>query len=172
MDPNNPYAAPSVSSYPAMPPSGADGVPARAVHLLIATRPWVRFMSVMLWIGVVFIAIAGVVMLVGMGAAVSSMPRGTSRMGGYETGMFTGLGVVYLIMAVLYVIPALKLGRYASRITDLQRSGSSHHLCQALDEQRGFWKFVGVCMIVVISIYVLIGIFMAVAGAAMLKATP
>lgn len=171
MDPNNPYAAPAVSSYPAM-PSGADGVPAKAVHILIATRPWVRFMSVMLWIGVVFIAIAGIFMLVGMGAVASQMPRGSGTPGVRETGFFAGMGIVYLIMAVLYIIPALKLGRYASRITDLQRSGSSRHLCEALDEQRGFWKFVGICMIVVISIYLLLGIFMAVAGAALLKAAP
>lgn len=67
-----------------------------------------------------------------------------------------GLGIVYFLMAIFYVYPALKLGGFSSRITELMNVPSEANLVAALNEQRSFWKYVGILMVIMLGLYAVI----------------
>lgn len=144
-----------------------EAVGAAVVDQLRRTRGWVLFFSVMLWIGAVFLILGGVAM-VGMGvlagaggAFTEELSKDFAAMGGMAV-----IGVVYFVMAFFYIYPALKLGKFAARIKDLTATPSEQNLVAALNEQRAFWKYVGVMMIVMFAIYLVFIIIMMVVGIA------
>ena len=131
---------------------------------LARTKGWTRFFSVMLWIGAVFLILAAL-MMIAVGS-IGGLAGG--EMMGAMGGMIGGavIGVIYLAMAFFYIYPAIKLGKYSSRINDLLASPSDSLLAAALNEQRAFWKYTGIMMILFISLYVVVIIVaMVVAGA-------
>ena len=113
-------------------------------HTLEKTRPWVRLMSVLAFIAVGFMALAG---LFGGIASVAN-----------QDPTMAILLVVYPLFALLYLFPAIYLWRYANRIGEFMRDRSMGTLQAALDAQRAFWKFAGIMVIVSFSL----GIIMAV----------
>ncbi|MEM6915045.1 MAG: DUF5362 family protein [Verrucomicrobiota bacterium] len=138
---------------PILSPSSGN-ISAAVIEQLSRTKGWTRFFSVLLWIGAGFFVLGGIAMFgfgAFAGAAGSDMPDQFAAMGG---GIV--LGVVYLVMSVVYIYPALKLGNFSSRITDLMAQPSEAHLVAALNEQRAFWKYVGIWMIVFIALYPII----------------
>jgi hypothetical protein len=147
--PANPYSSPAANLYGATSGGNADAVSPSTIALLSGTKPWVRFMSVLMWIGVAFMLLAGAGMgLVSvMGAAKSAS---TGPFGGAE---FIVLAVIYGVMAFVYIFPAIKLWKYANRIGSLGSTRSVVDLDAALNEQRSFWKFVGIMTIIMISLY-------------------
>lgn len=142
-----------------------EAVSAAVIDQLGRTRGWVMFFSVMLWIGAVFLLLGGIFM-VGMGlvaGASSAMGQELSKEFGAVGGVAV-IGVIYFVMAVFYIYPAMKLGKYASRIRDLAAVPSEQNLVAALNEQRAFWKYVGVFTIVMIALYVVFIAVMVVVG--------
>jgi hypothetical protein len=78
--------------------------------------------------------------------------------GGLTTGQgqMLFIGLMYVVMTLLYFVPSLHLGHYASSIGRLVQSGTEDDLEEALGRQRAFWKFVGIMVIVMICLYALI----------------
>jgi hypothetical protein len=76
------------------------------------------------------------------------------------------IALIYAALAILYIYPALKLWSYASKINVLASMQDSNSLFVALDQQRSFWKFIGVMMLIVISLYVVIGFGAVIIGVA------
>ncbi|MBB5033523.1 DUF5362 family protein [Prosthecobacter vanneervenii] len=149
--PANPYSTPSANLYGAPAGVSSDIVAPSTIAQLTGTKPWVRFMSVMMWIGVIFMLLAAgamaVVAAIGKGKLAGNSPFGDVQ--------FIALAAIYVFFAVLYIIPATKLWKYANRIGSLAASHSLADLDKALNEQRGFWKFVGVMMIIMLSLYLI-----------------
>ncbi|MFT7641128.1 MAG: hypothetical protein ACI9G1_002873 [Pirellulaceae bacterium] len=113
----------------------------RAAEMLRQTKPWVRFMSVMMFIGSAFMVLAGLGMIIT--SAYAWMP-----------GNFVALmGAIYIVMALLYIVPAIFLWKYASQIAIFLGDRSASTLASALESQKSFWKFVGVVMLVIIILY-------------------
>jgi len=65
------------------------------------------------------------------------------------------MGVVYLLMAFLYIFPATYLVKYSSAIGRLVSDGRPVDMEAALDQQRKFWKFAGVLALISIVLMVL-----------------
>jgi hypothetical protein len=159
MIPQDPYAPPVA-------PAGTEartgsGVPEGAVTALRGTRPWVRFLSILGFVGAGFMLLAGVAMLVTGGAlflAEEQAPAG----GG---GMMAGLSVLYIFLALIYVAPSLYLFRYASAITRLTSGGGGTALVEALGVQRSFWRLVGILAVATLVLYALIIVGFAIAAA-------
>ena len=61
---DNPYQSPNIVTS-ASDIGDADGSLDRAANMLRQTKPWVRFISVMFFLGAVFLALAGLVMMAG-----------------------------------------------------------------------------------------------------------
>jgi hypothetical protein len=87
---------------------------------------------------------------------------GAAGAGAPPAGMMAGLGIVYLVLALLYIFPALYLLKYSSSIGRFVGSGRAGDLEDALQQQRKFWKFVGVLAIVMMVMFVL-GMIAAIA---------
>ena len=128
--------------------------PAAIAHLR-GTRPWVRLLSILGFVGVGFLVIAAV----GVVGFTRLIP-GTGPLGGLAVGSF------YLLMAGIYVFPALFLSRYASAIRRLESARDAVSLERALEEQKKFWRLVGIITLVALGVNVLVVFFVIVAGVA------
>jgi len=118
---------------------------AESLHHLRATKPWVRLVSIMLWIGAAFTVLGVLMLLVGGAGMSDEMPAG-----------FTGaFGVMYGLVALIYIFLALFLGRYASGIGKLMAEPKAPNLEYALKAQRSFWTLSGIIMLISIVIGVL-----------------
>ena len=62
----------------------------------------------------------------------------------------------YGFVAILIFYPTLKLSKYASKIARLGNSRSFSDLAAALDEQRRFWKFTAIFMIIHVTMALLL----------------
>jgi amino acid transporter len=139
-----------------MPPQENHGqITPLMIEHLTGTKPWVRLMSVILFISVaLMVLLAGVLLL---------MPT-PSPMG---SGFTLIIAVVYLGVGLLYLFPAYFLHQYASAIRNLEQGGGDVAMEEALRSQKSFWRFVGIATVVVIVLYILMIVFM-IMGAAMM----
>ncbi len=76
--------------------------------ILRQTKPWVRFMSVLAYIGIGLMILGSIVLFVLVGAGMFSSDMGPAEL--------VGVAVGYLIGALLNFFPAYYLGCYASNI--------------------------------------------------------
>jgi hypothetical protein len=140
----NPYTAPRAAD-PYEPridaPEDQSVVPDGIVEQLRGTRPWVLFLAVMGFVG------AGLMVLLGLFTfAAGSLGSGRDKLPG-------AIGLVYVVLAALYVWPSLYLLRYGSAITRLVRDPHMERLGVALGHQRAFWKLLGIMTVVVMALY-------------------
>jgi hypothetical protein len=119
---------------------------------LQAMRPWVTFMGVMAFIGAGFMVLGGLVMMV----AGSAIPGGPGP----------ALGVVYLVMALLYIFPGLFLVRCGGALKRLFAGGGAPALEDALSNQKSLWKFMGIVTIVMLALMVIGFVVAIVVGVA------
>lgn len=124
----------------------------RVVDIMSRTKGWVRFIAVLLFINFGLTIINTVVVVNG---------SETRELAAGRIGQFIGFAIVLL----LYLYPAIKLNSYASRIGALLQSGRTGDLEAALNEHRAFWRYVGIVMIVLMSILVLV-FFISILAAA------
>ena len=161
----DPYSSPTSYVQPpsfSSPAAISQGVLAQ----LAGTKGWVRFMSVLMFVGAGFMLLVGLIMLVAGGSIAAN-----AKAGALPAGMMTGIAILYALLSVLYIYPALKLWKYATQIGALLISGSMMDLESALGQQRSFWKFVGIMVIALFAMYFVAVIAMvALGGFAAMKA--
>lgn len=134
----------------------------QAQEYLNQTRPWVRFLSIMVFLGAALMALGGLglaaaMMVGGLGASGARTPFGAVAGGGV-------LGFFYLMMACLYVAPAVFMSRYAGAIKQLKETCSADALEEALKHQKSFWRFMGILTVIGLVIFVLFLGIAVVAG--------
>jgi len=133
MNPYMPPADPGARPYPS---DGRAGVSEMAVEMMRQTKPWVLFLGVFAFIMAGFMALAGLLMFV-VGALAPS--------GGPPAAL---IGLIYLPMAFFYIYPGIKLWKYGSAIGRLVASRDTSDLEAALSEQKSFWKYTGLLIII------------------------
>lgn len=124
-----------------------DFLTAGMLDALRATKPWVRFFSILGFLVAIFMVLGGL----GMGAF------GVYRIiaGGNDGYIFGGMGLLYLLMAILYIYPSRSLFRYASAIGEaLQTPSKAEAVERALVHQKSFWKFIGIMVLVMMLLYI------------------
>ena len=115
--------------------------------LLQQTRPWTLTIGILMIIGAAFMVLAGIgIMIMGSIGGATGMPA----------GMAIGMGCFYLVLSAFYVIPAMLLLKYSSRISDYVASPDTARLNSALGTQKSFWKFCGIGALVMIGLYILL----------------
>jgi hypothetical protein len=112
-----------------------------------------------MFIGTVFMVLAALAMMLA-GATIFKNSAGV----GSPAAMGAGIGIIYLVFAVIYIFPALKLWKYANGIAALLATGSIANLEDALNQQRSFWKFIGVLMLAILVLYALAFVILLVVG--------
>lgn len=104
------------------------------IETMKSTRTWTGFMAIMGFI------CSGLMILMGLGMMV-----GGSMMGGMTEGAPVGaMGIMYILMSLIYVVPSIFLMKYSSSIGTMLSSQRLDHLETALAHQKSFWKFVGI----------------------------
>lgn len=163
----DPYSSPATQVQPPS-FSAVAAVSQGVLAQLAGTKPWVRFMSVLMFVGAGFILLVALIMLL-MGGTIAASAKTSS--GALPAGMMTGIAVFYALLSLIYIYPALKLWRYANQIGSLLISGSMMDLESALNHQRSFWKYVGILVIAMLALYfvAIIAVFV-VGGFAAMKA--
>lgn len=150
----NPYSVSGIDPHSRVGGSVSPGI----LQALAATKPWVRFCSIIGFILTGLIVLGALGMLVAGGSILAA--------GGSEMMSFAGMpaiaSILYLAFAFLYFFPSLKLWKYGTHIASLMSSNSAADLELALDAQRSFWKFVGILLAVFIGLYALILILVVV----------
>ncbi|MCP3943494.1 MAG: hypothetical protein GY710_18720 [Desulfobacteraceae bacterium] len=109
------------------------------------TKPWVRFLSVLGFLSIVFVVIAGI-------ANMFFLPK-TIGTNSFLPSILTGL--MNIVFGLLYFFPSLFLFRYASSIGRLVDGGGVKEMEKALANQKSFWKFVGIISLISIGLAIL-----------------
>lgn len=131
------------------------GVSVGAVEQLAATKPWVRFISVIIFIGAGFMLLGAIAMIVAGSAGLMLGAAGRNAPSGFAGPFGMVLAAVYAVFAFVYIFPGVKLWKYANAIGSLIQTGSEQDLVAALTQQKSFWKFIGILMLAMLVIYVL-----------------
>lgn len=157
MEPQEPYRPPqSELRAPSTQPAGGE-ITAGMMHNLKRTRPWVLFLGILMLLGCGFMVLISVFLMVAGGIAGM----------GEELGGAGGLvfGLVYLVLALLYLPPAVYLLRYQSAIQKIGGGNVAEAMEDALKHQASFWRFVGFLAALMIIIYLVIIVIVAVFAA-------
>lgn len=144
---------------------GMAGITPIAQQYLDQTRPWVRFMSIMHFVGAGFMLLVGIAML-GFSVIGGVAARNNGEVGALRSAIGAAVvAVVYVFVAFLYVAPGVYLSRYASAITYLKTSGNAAALEDALKHQKSFWRYIGILTVVALIVAVVGMVLAVVAGA-------
>ncbi len=155
----NPYQSPAaevVAPSGNLPLEGAS-VTVAMLDQLKATRPWVRFVSVMGFIG------AGFTGLVGLGMLAAAVFGSSGEFGG--TAMSIMVASYLAVAVVIYLLPTRQLHRYAGALGRVFSQGGAASIEDALKRQASFWRTAGILVIVGLGLAVLLVIGITVAAA-------
>ena len=115
---------------------------------LRATQPWIRLIGILMLIGTVIIILCAVTV-----GAIGLFQLATGEDTRREGGMFVVGAFLYILLSLLYLYPALLLLRAARQIRTLAETGDRNCIVEALEAQRRFWKYTGICAIVFMVLY-------------------
>jgi amino acid transporter len=122
------------------------------------TRKWAKFFAVLGFIGVGFMIIIGLF----FGSFMSKF----GNMGDMPVEFPTAIiSVIYILMALIMIVPLMYLNKYANFMKTALRSEDSSQLELAFENFKSYYKFQGIMAIIFIGIYalmLLIGIVSAV----------
>lgn len=154
-------AAPQTLGYTAALATGANPqLTDRAMDMLCQTRPWARLVGVIVIIFASLGALGGVAMLL---TSIFGFAQGSTN-GVAAGGFMVLLGVIYLVIAILYMMPGIYLCRYATSITQLLHLRREDMLERALEAQKSFWKFIGIVILLSFGLWLLMVAGMIVLG--------
>jgi len=114
------------------------------------TAKWAKFLSIMGFIGVGLMLIAGLVII----AITPSFVR--------NGGVI--MGVTYLVMAGLYIMPVIYLYKFSNDISESLERENVNQLELGFESLKSHYKYIGIFTIVIISIYALLFIIGLLAG--------
>ena len=127
-----------------------------SINYLKETSKWTKFLSI---VGFVFIGLI-VIMALFAGSIFSSLPAGQGN--NMPQGFGFLFGFIYLLIGLLYFFPTWYLFNFSKKLKLALIEGSNEALNNSLSNQKSFYKFWGILMIVMISIYVFFGMFAGV----------
>jgi hypothetical protein len=130
----------------------------QAVAGLRESAKWSTFLAIIGFIGVGFMVLAAIF----MGSAMALIPEDPySRTGMNPFGAMKGfISIFYIVMAVIYFFPILYLYNYAKKMKDALNYRNSDTLSEAFVQLGKHHKFLGIMIIVLISLYIIIAIGM------------
>ena len=118
---------------------------------LLTAAKWTKFLCIVGCIGLVFVVIFAIFLL-GAGTLASSMfsdvPYGA-----------VGMGVLYLIIAALYIYPLMKGFQFASGAKAACLSDNENELARGIKGLSSLTQFMGIITIIILVIYALILLF-------------
>lgn len=123
---------------------------------------WAKFLSILMFIMIALMVLGAIF----AGSIFSSAATTATQMGPqYPHRLATTMTVTYLIMAVIYLFPAIYLYRFAVNTRKALELSDSDIMREAFRYQKRFFKFIGILYIVLLLFAVIGGITALIAGA-------
>jgi hypothetical protein len=149
MNDSNPFQASSTPLAQSESQPEVDAVLYEMAHSLAQTKTWVRFLSVLGFIGtgcaVLFFAVS---LVFGAGGAPGPME----------------LIILIPTFLLFCVIPTVLLWNYANQIGYFLRVNSPAAFSAAITAQKSFWKYQGILVLIILIIYGMIFVFAGLAA--------
>ena len=126
--------------------------------VLNETSKWAYFLSILGFVGIGLMVLGGLWL---------SFYTGMNQFGGdtaYGLGYSTGVGLVYVLLALIYFFPLLYLFKFAKNMKMALSSENNDNFKSAFLNLKSHYKFIGIFTIAIIGLYMLI-LFGAVLGA-------
>jgi len=120
---------------------------------LTETAKWAKFLAIVGFVMLGLIIVAALFMFV----------AGTTNFGGAS---FIGIALGYLLMAALYFFPTYYLFLFSRKIKLGLNSSIQSEVDEAFANLKKLFKFTGILMIIMLSIYALVILLAVVGGAA------
>jgi len=120
---------------------------------LLTTAKWANFLAIVGYIGLGFMLI-GALSLGAMSSQLGAM-AGASE-------VFTWLPLVYLLIAVLYFFPVYYLHRFATNTKRALNANNESALTDGMRYLKSHYKYLGICVIVVLGIYAILFMVMII----------
>ncbi len=143
---------PSASSIASARAGTSFMVPPAIIAALTNTRPWVRFIAVVMGM-VCALMIPACLILAVDGAHFLSATSAPCLNGGTQNLILPG---TCLLGTLLILYPAVKLSNFASTVARLPKSQSLADLVMALTEQQRFWRFCGIALLILVGLGLLL----------------
>ena len=143
---NNQYAPPQ-SDVVGGNRANAAGITSTMIEAMRGTKPWVLLIGIVLLISAAFMLLGTVGIFVASAVGMAQM--------GPQAGVMLGVGAMYAVMGIIYIMMAVYLIKYSSAIGRLLQSASVDDMEEALHSQRKFWKMAGVITAVMLIVMVL-----------------
>ncbi len=131
----------------------------RMKSMIAEIAKWAKLLSIIGFIGIGLMVLIGIFAGSMMAFMGDAMGAGAGIGGGFIT-------IIYLLMAALYFFPVLYLYQFASGAKKALASGSESGIEVAFESLRKHYRFLGIMMIVILSLYALF-IVIVIAGAGM-----
>lgn len=123
-------------------------------YYLTETAQWTQFLSIVGFVGTGLI----IVLSFFIGSIFSSMPFPGGEMSNMPKGFGFIFGVIYFLIGVLYFFPSWYLYNFTRKMKTALTKNDSEALEVALSNQKSFYKFWGILMIVLLGFYGLVAI--------------
>jgi hypothetical protein len=137
--------APAPSTPPALELSNA------AMVDLLEARKWAKFISIVAFIGLGIMVIAGLVIGVFLGTFLGDA-AGLPFPGGV-------LGIFYVGMAIVYFFPILYLYRFANSAGKAVLYRNPDELSVAIKNLRSHYQYLGIVMLILLGVYLVFILF-------------
>ena len=162
----NPYTTPTSDVFAGSSAVSTEGITDGVLQQLKGTKGWVKLMAVMLFLGAGLMFLLGLVMASSgaFSSAILSASAGGADLSGLGGAFGIVIGLIYAAIGLVYLYPGMKLWKYGNRITQLLQDRAATTLEAALNEQRCFWKYIGIMTLIMLSIYALIFIGAIIVG--------
>ena len=97
------------------------------------TAKWTRFLSVLGFITVGFMVLVGIALMIGL-TFLRNVHNAPPPL----------IGIVYIPMGLLYMVPAIYLFKYSATLKNVLIKADIRDIEEAIRYQKSFWKFSGI----------------------------
>ena len=115
---------------------------------VLTTAKWSKFYAVLSFIGVAICVLMGILLLVSGHFMAQIQPD-------LSAAMFSPLGLVYIILGGILVMPALYLLQFSQKTEQAIAESNTEMMEQALNRMKSYWKFMGIFTIVMLVVSLL-----------------
>jgi hypothetical protein len=123
----------------------------QAYEYLESTAKWAKFLSIVGFIMIGFMLLAGLF----AGSVFTLFSSEMNQSGAMSAAEGTILSVVYFVFGVIYFFPCLFLFQFSSRMLTALHSSDQATLNSSLSQLKACFKFFGIVTIVCIGMYIL-----------------
>ena len=134
-----------------------------AKDFLKETAKWAYFLSVLGYVGIGFIVLAGLF----AGTLFSAMGKMNPAMSVMGSSFGIVMTVIYLLIGAIYFFPVYYLNKFASNAKMACATNDSDKLTISFQYLKSHYKFIGIMTLVVFSLYLLMIIGAIIGGVAM-----